>query len=591
MPTLSFRSKLLLAMMLVVGAVTLATLYVTQSRVRATYEEVFQNQFSNQIRVFADLQATRLGAIQNRCLALAQSVYLLAALDEGDPEVIYTAANNELRHVLNPDGPESQGISAAFYRFLDADGEVIGWNDERIGFATPEAQKELQDHLRFIQSAVKSEAAQQVGLLVLSEGAGLRRLFEVVVTKIEDSVTHEVKGAVVLGFPTDGGMAQTKNTPSQIKTAIFIDGELFDTPLAAGDRTVLAETLTREIAKDTTARSDLQASLSGVPYRVFYRPLNPDSAFPPAYQVCLYSMREALAVQNDLRVKVLALGITACLIALGLSLILAHNLSVPIRALVRGTDEIQGGNFAYKVPVRGRDEIGQLAESFNEMADGLAQKEKYRSVLDKVADKEVARQLMSGEIALGGEMRQISVLFCDIRGFTALSQNMDPSAVIEMLNEHFTPLTKVVYEHHGVVDKFVGDLIMAVFGAPRSYQNDALNAALSAVRMIEERQQMNDASSTRKITIGIGVATGPAVAGCMGSIDRLNYTVIGERVNLGSRLCSQAGRMEVVIDESTRQQLGALAEVEPLPPLTLKGFSQPVQAYKLKRINPTLPKP
>ena len=177
-------------------------------------------------------------------------------------------------------------------------------------------------------------------------------------------------------------------------------------------------------------------------------------------------------------------------------------------------------------------------------------------------------------------MREISVLFCDIRGFTALTQNMDPAEVIRMLNEHFTPLTRVVYEHNGVVDKFVGDLIMAVFGAPKSYGNDALNAACCALEMIRERQELNG-TSLYKIEMGIGVATGSAVAGCMGSQDRLNYTVLGKHVNLASRLCSKAGRMEVVIDKTTLHRLGESQRVEPLAELELKGFSERVPAYKL----------
>ena len=187
---------------------------------------------------------------------------------------------------------------------------------------------------------------------------------------------------------------------------------------------------------------------------------------------------------------------------------------------------------------------------------------------------------MSGKIELGGEEREIAVLFCDIRGFTALTQNMEPREVIAMLNEHFTPLTRVVYEHHGVVDKFVGDLIMAIFGAPTSHGNDALLAAQCALRMIEERQKLNE-TSKYKIAMGIGVASGKATAGRMGSTDRLSYTVLGARVNLGARLCSQAGRNEVVIDEGTYNACREVAEVEPLPELRLKGFSEPVHAFKL----------
>ncbi|MBM3840107.1 MAG: adenylate/guanylate cyclase domain-containing protein [Verrucomicrobia bacterium] len=144
-------------------------------------------------------------------------------------------------------------------------------------------------------------------------------------------------------------------------------------------------------------------------------------------------------------------------------------------------------------------------------------------------------------------------------------------------------MTRVVYEHKGIVDKFVGDLIMAFFGAPKSSGNDSLNAARCALDMIRERERLNE-TSKYQINIGIGVASGPALAGNMGSSDRLNYTVLGERVNLASRLCGKAGRMEVVIDETTCQRLKDLAVTEALPELELKGFSARVQAYKLLQI-------
>ncbi len=149
-----------------------------------------------------------------------------------------------------------------------------------------------------------------------------------------------------------------------------------------------------------------------------------------------------------------------------------------------------------------------------------------------------------------------------------------------MLNEHMTAMNRVVHHHYGMVDKFVGDLIMAVFGAPKSYGNDALHAVKCALKMIEERKRLN-ATTRHSFEVGIGVATGEMVAGCMGSDDRLNYTVLGERVNLASRLCSKAARTELLIDENTYKLLpeGFIAEAtEPMP---LKGFSTQVPAYRL----------
>mgnify|MGYP000125439263 CR=1 FL=1 len=241
---------------------------------------------------------------------------------------------------------------------------------------------------------------------------------------------------------------------------------------------------------------------------------------------------------------------------------------------------VEQGNFDVRVPVRRRDELGVLAASFNQMAAGLALQERYRSVLNAVADRTVAQQLIEQSGRLGGELRHVSMLFCDIRGFTAITEGMPPAEVIEMLNEHMTALTDVAYEHGGIVDKFVGDLIMVLFGAPRSTGSDGLQAVQCAQAMLERRRELNQ-TSKHSLEMGIGIATGSVVAGCMGSDQRLSYTVIGHRVNLASRLCSIALPGEIVMDEETYAEARAIVHAEPMPAMQLKGISEPVHPWRV----------
>jgi class 3 adenylate cyclase len=159
--------------------------------------------------------------------------------------------------------------------------------------------------------------------------------------------------------------------------------------------------------------------------------------------------------------------------------------------------------------------------------------------------------------------------------------------VIELLNEHMSALTRVVHAHGGVVDKFVGDSLIALFGAPRTTGEDARQAVRAARRMVEERAALNR-TSRHHLEVGIGVASGTVVAGCMGAEDRLNYTVLGARVNLAARLCAQAGGMEILIDEETRRQLDEEVSLEPVPALQLKGFSAPVAAYRVTGVGPAV---
>lgn len=612
--SLSFRWKLLLAMMLVVGGVAGVTLSVTQKRVAATYQKLFEEQFRSQITYFAEKQEFRLDSIKEKCRDICGSVRVIAAMEAGEPDTIYDNVWQEMesmlrtaRQQMKPNHPASSrergplarrlpdptmpaasllrlaSTNMVLVRVVDRDGTVL---------ADPQRAKLRKDRDVgsklgwFVAHSVAELKHQDVGYLAVENG-GHTQLREVVVTPIIDppgDPNGETIGALITGFPLPDLGEQTLSDMSRIRSGVLLEGKLISKTIPEDQLESLAANVAAAVKESTTPRADFIIRIANEPYRVFYSQLNPDSPFPPAYQVGLYSLAAAELEKLELRWKILSASGMVMLGALALSLVIAHGLSVPIRELVAGTEAIQRGQFDVKVPVRSHDEMGRLAQSFNEMADGLAQKEKYRSVLDMVTDKGVTEELMKGTLALGGEQREISVLFCDIRGFTALTQDMPPTEVIAMLNEHMTALTRVVYEHHGVVDKFVGDLIMAIFGAPRSAGNDAHHATRCALRMIEEREKLNLVSQ-HKILMGIGVATGPAVAGCMGSADRLNYTVLGERVNLASRLCSVAGKQEVVIDETTREKLGELAEVEPLPDLRLKGFSDTVHAYKVTALH------
>lgn len=568
MRAFTFKSKLLLAMMSVVGAVVLVTLAVTQAGIRRAFGQQFREKFESQTALLAQLREERFRFVKQRALSYAKSIRLIAALNEiaADPgaETVEDLYDNARIELVKPGAKEAEGAGFAFVRLLDRDGKIIASPDSRNGLNGKGEKEALEAKISAVAREETPEP-QRMGLLATPEF----KLYEVVYTEVSDRGRRI--GGVALGFPHP-----REPLAPGARYGVLVEDQLHGIDLAPDERRRLITSL--EAGRDAGGAA---VTVAGLPHVAYSKPLFAKSAFPQARLLCLYSLEAMGAQLARARNEILALGTLALAGALLLSGALSHSLSGPIRDLVAGTREIQNGNFAVQVPVRARDELGGLASSFNSMAEGLALKEKYRSVLDLVADKKVASELIRGTVVLGGETREVSVLFCDIRGFTALTQNMAPQEVIHMLNEHFTPLTRVVYEHHGVVDKFVGDLIMAVFGAPKSDPDDAGNAARCALRMIEERAALNE-SSARRICMGIGVATGPAVAGCMGSRDRLNYTVLGERVNLASRLCGKAGSMEVVIDQTTLERLGAAATAEPLPEMLLKGFSMPVQAHKLK---------
>lgn len=591
MRAISFRLKLLLAMMLVVAGATGTALYVSQQRVQATYKVFFEKQSRAQIENFQDLRAARLGAVKNQCLNLVKSVRLQAALREvpegADAGNIYKIADAELsvREVRDD----------VVFVFFGPEGHLLVPTQDEARFSRFGGQVQFQKQFAAVGQILSGNAPQQVGLVGAEIGDNQWQLQEIIVTKVIDPITQETIGALLLAFPVPDLSSGRNVSPTpdatnniagtddnRIKFGIWLDDRIYsrEDAIPESRRADLAAQVSEHIAKSQT---NFLIWPDVDPHQVSLQAISAGSGLPAAYQVCLYSLAESLAAQRDLKTRILTFGGLTLLGALFISLLLTHGLSVPLRELAAGANEIQRGNFAVKVRVRSRDDIGKLASSFNEMAEGLALKEKYRTVLNLVSDEKVAHQLINNQAALGGELREVTALFCDVRGFTAKTQNMPPEEVIEMLNEHMSVLARVVKQHNGVVDKFVGDALMATFGAPISHENDALDGASAALAMIIEREKLNS-TSRHKLRIGVGLATGKMVAGCMGSSDRLNYTVLGERVNLAARLCSQAKAGQAIIDQTTRERLGDAIAVTPLPELHLKGFSENVVAYELRRV-------
>lgn len=233
-----------------------------------------------------------------------------------------------------------------------------------------------------------------------------------------------------------------------------------------------------------------------------------------------------------------------------------------------------------------KNEIRQLYDSFHDMVEGMKEKEKVTAILNKVVSEEIAEEILKGGVQLGGEERVVTMLFADIRGFTHLTQNMPPHEVIEFLNMCMTKLSLAVEKNKGVIDKYMGDGLMALYGAPISYPQSPLHAILSALEMIFVLKQWNEErlkENKPPIFVGIGIHTGSVCVGNMGAQNRLNYTVIGSSVNRASRLCSYAGAEEILISQDTYLQEGIKEkiQVEDRGMMTIKGFDEKIQAFKV----------
>ncbi len=280
----------------------------------------------------------------------------------------------------------------------------------------------------------------------------------------------------------------------------------------------------------------------------------------------------------------------ALLVAAAASVALGSRLaSVMSTALLRVTvalKKVEQLDYVHVEPVHTGDELEDLATGFNRMVDGLKERDKLRSTFGKYMTAAVMDHLLGGKVSLGGESLKVTILFTDIRSFTSISELMDPQQLVALLNEYFTEMVGIVMQEDGVVDKYIGDAIMAVFGAPVPKANDAVNAVRAAVRMRRALVDLNvrlEARGIPALHTGIGIHTGEVVAGNIGSEKRMEYTVIGDAVNLASRLETSTKELgvHVLISEDTFALTEHVALVRPVRKITVKGRKQPVMTYEL----------
>ena len=218
--------------------------------------------------------------------------------------------------------------------------------------------------------------------------------------------------------------------------------------------------------------------------------------------------------------------------------------------------------------------------------DELSRRVVERKALERFLSSAIVEKILASpdEIHLGGENQTVSILFADIRNFTPMAEKMAPQKVVELLNEYFTEMTDLIFDNGGTLDKYLGDGIMAVFGAPIARPDDAARSVKTAVEMQRALAQLNldwESRGQPPVQAGIGVNTGPVTAGNIGSSRRMDYTVIGDAVNIASRLCANATGRQILVSDSTFRQLGGSLPARKLQPIRVKGRETPVEIYEI----------
>jgi class 3 adenylate cyclase len=269
------------------------------------------------------------------------------------------------------------------------------------------------------------------------------------------------------------------------------------------------------------------------------------------------------------------------------AVVVSGGISHPLIALSQQAQRVQDGDLSAQVEVRSQDEVGVLSRAFNTMTAGLRERERERDIFGRVVTPEVRERLLSGQLRLGGETRHVSVLFSDIRGFATMVERMTPHEAVTFLNEYLSEMSEAIQPWGGYINNFIGDAIVVIFGAPLEQTDKEWRVVMAALTMRERLALLNQRRAVRgeaPISNGIGISTGEAVAGQIGSLDRLLYTVIGDAVNIAARLETLTKNYTdypVLINGPTAEALWSRDELtlKALGPIMVKGRNDPVEVY------------
>lgn len=545
MPFRSLRTRLVVAIGGLVIALTAATLtYVSRLAGGAVND-----------RVAADLVHSRDAVVATEA-ARYERLVLVARLLASFPDLLALLGTDTatIRDFL-VDYRERHAREERLF-VLNPRGEVVARSDTFAPLALPDVQP------RWIEPALAGQAAE--GIVALDG-----RPFQFVLVPAEAGGT--VFGFVAAAAPIDEGWAGALRDASGREIAVLTSSSLAATTLAAGR---VPWTNTTQVPPEANARP-VEVDLGGERFAAI---AVADPREPSLQIVALQSLDLALAPYRNVQVGLTALGVVAALAGLAAAAAMARSITAPIAVLSQATTAIADGHYDVKIPVRGHDEIAQLSGAFNRMTAGLRE----RADMQKFVSQSTVAMIQRGPqtpAERAGRRRVITLLFSDIRGFTAFSEQRPPEEAVAALNRYLQLQADLVQRFHGDVDKFMGDAVFAHFTGDDMVL-DAIRCALEMHRVVG--QAPLDDPSLPPLSLGIGIVTGEVIVGSVGGAERQDHTAVGAPVNLAARLCAAADPGETLMSASTFDAVRGLVAAEATAPISVKGVSTPVVAYRMR---------
>ncbi len=558
------RSRLRTKIFLAFSALILVLLLLTLGFVQLVVSQQAQNTLKRELLTTGQVFQ---GLVAERAARLLTNTTLLA----GD---------FALKRVLATyDGPTLTSAALSYQQRIGVD---LLWMTDESGVLLADSlgrQKSGRSLTAFSPVKESLESGEAAAAIAEVDGA----LFQLVAVPV---LAPDVIGFLLLGQGIDDPLAQQLEQDTGSHISFLTQAQIFASSWSPEERKNLFPT-GQPIVELLLQRPGQETFLLTLADERFLSLLVPiDSRLPlPLYALVQGSYDKALAPFYALRRRIAAIGTGALVVALFIGIGLAGGITSPVRILVAGMQEVLKGNLGYRLGVNREDEIGFLARSFNEMVGGLEEREKIRDIMNKVVSPQVAHQLLQGGVTLGGEEREVSVLFADIRGFTSISETLSPPELLQLLNAYLGRMSRVIEGEQGVIDKYIGDEVMAIFGAPLSFADHAVRAVAAGVGMLRELRRFNaEEGHASPLRIGIGIATGPVIAGNAGSPERLNYTVLGDTVNVASRLqgLTKEYGVPLIVSGATYERVATVFPCSWLGKVAVRGRQQETTLYTVE---------
>ncbi len=403
------------------------------------------------------------------------------------------------------------------------------------------------------------------------------------------SLSSKKTGALMIGIPFDSQTAEDLKKSIQNDLVFYSQGRVRFSTLAATVEGGIEKDLSDSGWKDSGTPPSMPLTVNQAPCAWNALTVKDIRGQDLGSLLLFQPIQQKTTLVGDPQKEILKWGIVLLLFLILLVSLLTRDILRTLDELDEAAGKIRDGNREPSLPLRRRDELGSLARSLGDMVEGLKEKDRMALVLGKVVSPQAAKKILAEKdyFALKGERRECTLMQADLRGFHILSGNMKPGDLVEALNQYFEIINQVVFKYEGMLDKFAGGTALSVWGAPFTHEDKELRAVQAALEIQESLREFNISRLQKgqpPFNLAIGIHTGTVVSGNLGSHQRCDYSVIGEALQVASRLCAMASPTQVLVTEETYRKIRTRVSANPMNPVAVQGSIEPLPTWEITKL-------